>query len=38
MTWLDFVQRIPPEKNELLDYLKIRRLYVNEPVEEEEEI
>jgi len=38
MTWLDFVQRIPPEKNELLDYLKIRRLYVNEPVEEDEEI
>ncbi len=38
MTWLDFVQRIPPEKKELIDYLKVRRLYVNEPVEEEEEI
>ena len=38
MTWLDFVQKIPPEKKELIDYLKVRRLYVNEPVEDEEEI
>ena len=38
MTWLDFVQMIPKEKKELIEYLKVRRLYVNEPVEEEEEI
>ena len=38
MTWLDFVQMIPKEKTELIEYLKVRRLYVNEPVEEEEEI
>lgn len=39
MSWLDFVSGIDKaEYPELIDYLKIRRLYINEPVEETEEI
>ncbi len=34
MSWCDFVSRIQPNKAELIEYLKIRRLYVNEPVME----
>lgn len=34
MSWLDFVQRIPADKPELIEYLKEKRLYVNEPSEE----
>ena len=30
MSWLDFVQRILPKKPELIDYLKEKRLYVND--------
>ena len=30
MSWSDFVIGIPEEKKELIDYLKIKRLYVNE--------
>ncbi|MBQ8301133.1 MAG: zinc-binding protein [Clostridia bacterium] len=35
--WLDFVQRITSDKQELIDYLKLRLLYVNEPVKTEED-
>ena len=38
MTWLDFVEEIPSDKQELIDYLKSRRLYVNEPVADSEEV
>ena len=39
MSWSDFVSDIDTEKYpELVDYLKSRRLYVNEPVQETEEI
>ena len=39
MSWSDFVSDIDTEKYpELVDYLKSRRLYVNEPTEETEEI
>ena len=38
LTWLDFVQRIPRDRKELIDYLKSRRLYVNEPVAAEAEV
>ncbi len=39
ISWLDFVSGIEKaEYPELIDYLKIRRLYINEPVEETEEI
>ena len=34
MSWLDFVSRIPPKKAELIEYLKEKRLYVNEVVTE----
>ena len=34
MSWLDFVGRILPKKAELIQYLKEKRLYVNEPLEE----
>ena len=34
MSWLDFVSRIPPKKAELIEYLKEKRLYVNEAVTE----
>ncbi len=32
MSWSDFVSKIPPEKVELIEYLKSKRLYVNEIV------
>ena len=38
MSWLDFVQRILPKKPELIEYLKEKRLYVNETVTEIEEV
>ena len=38
MSWSDFVLRIPEEKAELIAYLKIKRLYVNEVNTEMEEI
>ena len=38
LTWLDFVQRIPDSKLELINYLKTRQLYVNEPVIADEEV
>lgn len=39
MSWLDFVSGIDAkEYPELISYLKIRRLYINEPVKETEEI
>ena len=38
MTWQQFVANINPEiKPQLINYLKVRRLYVNEPVIEESE-
>ena len=37
-SWNDFVMRINPEYKELIQYLKEKRLYVNEPVADEEEI
>ena len=39
MSWSEFVSGIPQTKYpELIDYLKVRRLYINEPVAESEEI
>lgn len=38
MSWLDFVQRILPKKTELIEYLKSKRLYVNELITESEEM
>ena len=38
MSWLDFVGRIPPNKTELIDYLKEKRLYVNEITTESEDM
>lgn len=38
MSWLDFVQRILPAKAELIEYLKSKRLYVNEITTETEEM
>ena len=38
MSWSDFVLKIPEEKKELIDYLKSKRLYVNELNAESEEI
>ncbi len=37
-SWNDFVMGIEPDYIELVKYLKEKRLYVNEPVEEEEEV
>ena len=37
-SWNDFIMSIPPINSELIRYLKERRLYVNEPVTNEEEI
>ena len=36
-SWSDFVMQLNPENLELISYLKEKRLYVNEPVESEEE-
>ena len=38
MSWSDFVSRILPKKAELIDYLKSKRLYINEAVVREEEV
>ena len=38
MSWSDFASRILPKKAELIEYLKIKRLYVNEPMEEREDM
>lgn len=38
MSWLDFVGRILPKKSELIDYLKEKRLYVNETITESEDM
>lgn len=39
MAWSEFVSGIDTEEYpELIDYLKRRRLYINEPVKETEEI
>lgn len=38
LSWSDFVCRIPANKKELIDYLKSKRLYVNELPEETEEV
>ena len=38
MSWSDFVSRILPKKRELIEYLKYKRLYINEAVEREEDM
>lgn len=38
MSWLDFVGRILPKKSELIEYLKEKKLYVNETIMESEEM
>ena len=38
ITWSDFVSRILSKKFELIEYLKSKRLYVNETTEESEEM
>lgn len=38
LSWTDFVTGLPSSCPELIQYLKERRLYVNAPVEEEEEL
>lgn len=38
MSWSDFVIQITRDKEELIDYLKAKRLYVNEQTEESEVI
>ena len=38
MSWSEFVSKIDPEKTELIEYLKAKRLYVNEVAEETEEM
>lgn len=38
MSWSEFVSRIPEEKADLIEYLKLKRLYVNEVVTESEEM
>ena len=38
MSWSDFVPKILPKKFELIEYLKSKRLYVNEIVTESEEM
>lgn len=38
LSWSDFVAKIPPKKSELIEYLKSKRLYVNEAVTESEEM
>lgn len=37
LSWSDFVAKIPAEKAELIEYLKSKRLYVNEEVTETED-
>ncbi len=38
MSWSDFVSKILPKKPELIEYLKAKRLYINESIEESEEM
>ena len=38
LSWSDFVSRILPNKHELIEYLKFKRLYVNEAVMEGDEM
>jgi len=38
LSWSDFVSRILPKKYELIEYLKSKRLYVNDAVTESEEM
>ena len=38
MSWSEFVSGILAKKAELIEYLKLKRLYVNEPSEETEEM
>lgn len=38
LPWVDFVIQVPKEKEELIDYLKAKRLYVNETTEGSEGI
>lgn len=38
LSWSDFVAKIPPKKFELIEYLKSKRLYVNEITTESEEM
>lgn len=38
MSWSDFVGRIDSDRPELIEYLKAKRLYVNEPIEIETEV
>ena len=38
LSWSDFVSRILPNKHELVEYLKYKRLFVNEAVIESEEM
>ena len=37
-SWNDFVMSLDPDYEELVQYLKERRLYVNEPIIIEEEV
>ncbi|MBQ7033884.1 MAG: amidoligase family protein [Clostridia bacterium] len=38
LSWSEFVLKIPPDKAELIEYLKVKRLYVNEKMEESEDM
>ena len=38
LSWSDFVSKILPKKFELIEYLKSKRLYVNDAVTESEEM
>ena len=38
MSWSDFVSRILPKKGELIEYLKLKRLYINDAIEREEDM
>ena len=38
LSWSNFAAMILPKKTELIEYLKAKRLYVNEPIEEAEVI
>ena len=38
LSWSEFVLKIPEDKRELIQYLKIRRLYVNELAQQNEEV
>lgn len=38
LSWSEFVLKIPSDKAELIEYLKVKRLYVNEKMEESEDM